>query len=96
MERIQVMVGSTRPARFGEKPGRWVAEQLAARADLDVELIDLRDYPLPFFEHDRPPGYTLREYPDEATARLGRKQLLGDDLKWWASALATARGGVPV
>jgi NAD(P)H-dependent FMN reductase len=73
MERIQVIIGSTRPDRFGEKPARWVAEQLAARGDLDVELVDLRDYPLPFFEASLPPAYTLREYPDEATARWGRK-----------------------
>ena len=73
MERIQVIMGSTRPARFGEKPARWVTEHLTARGDLDVELIDLRDYALPFFELERPPGYTLREYPDEATARWGRK-----------------------
>jgi NAD(P)H-dependent FMN reductase len=73
MERIQVIIGSTRPDRFGEKPARWVAERLAARGDLDVELVDLRDYPLPFFEASLPPAYTLREYPDEATARWGRK-----------------------
>ena len=27
------------------------------RADLDVELLDLRDYPLPFFEEAIPPGW---------------------------------------
>jgi NAD(P)H-dependent FMN reductase len=73
MERIQVISASTRPKRFGEKPARWVADHLSARGDLDVELVDLRDYPLPFFELDLPPAYTLREYPNEATARWGRK-----------------------
>jgi NAD(P)H-dependent FMN reductase len=55
MERIQVIAGTTRPDRFGDKPARWVTERLAGRGDLDVELIDLRDY------------------PDEATAGLGRR-----------------------
>jgi NAD(P)H-dependent FMN reductase len=73
MERIRVITGTTRPDRFGDKPARWVTEHLAARGDLDVELIDLRDYPLPFFELARPPAYTLRDYPDDAIARLGRK-----------------------
>jgi NAD(P)H-dependent FMN reductase len=73
MERIQVIIGSTRPARFAEKPARWVAEHLATRDDLDVELIDLRDYQLPFFEQPRPAAYTLRDYPDDAIARWGRK-----------------------
>jgi NAD(P)H-dependent FMN reductase len=73
MERIQVIVGSTRPNRFGEKPARWVAEHLAARGDLHVETIDLRDYPLPFFEQPLPPAYSLRDYPDDAIARWGAK-----------------------
>jgi NAD(P)H-dependent FMN reductase len=73
MERIQVIIGSTRPNRFGDRPARWVADQLGARDDLDVELVDLRDYPLPFFAHPQPPARTLREYPDEATARWGAK-----------------------
>jgi NAD(P)H-dependent FMN reductase len=73
MERIQVIIGSTRQNRFADKPARWVAEQLAARGDLDVELIDLRDYPLPLFELPLPPAYTLRDYPDDATARWGAK-----------------------
>jgi NAD(P)H-dependent FMN reductase len=73
MERVHVLLGSTRPTRFGEKPARWVADHLAARGDLDVELVDLRDYPLPLFERPRPPAYTLREYEDDALARWGRK-----------------------
>ncbi len=58
MERILVVMGTTRPARFGEKSARWVVEQLAGRGDLDVELVDLRDYELPFFELDRAPART--------------------------------------
>src|ERR1700712_3861565 len=73
MERIQLIIGSARPNRFADKPARWVADELAARGDLDVELVDLRDYPLPFFEEPAPPAYTLREYPDPTIARWGRK-----------------------
>ncbi|HEY8770882.1 MAG TPA: NAD(P)H-dependent oxidoreductase [Thermoleophilaceae bacterium] len=73
MERIGVILGSTRPARFSERPARWVAEALAARGDLDVEQLDLREYPLPFYEQPAPPARTLREYPDEAIERWGQK-----------------------
>jgi NAD(P)H-dependent FMN reductase len=73
VERIGVILGSTRPARFSERPARWVAEALAARGDLDVEQLDLRDYPLPFYEQPAPPARTLREYPDEAIERWGQK-----------------------
>jgi NAD(P)H-dependent FMN reductase len=73
VERIHVIIGSTRPARFGDKPARWVAERLAARGDLEVELVDLRDYPLPFFDRPAAPARTLREYPDAAIERWAKK-----------------------
>ena len=47
---IGVIIGSTREHRFGDKPAKWIAELAAARGDANVELIDLRDYPMPFFD----------------------------------------------
>jgi NAD(P)H-dependent FMN reductase len=47
---IAVIVGSTRPTRFADLPAQWILKQAQAREDMDVELIDLRDYPLPFFD----------------------------------------------
>lgn len=48
--RIGIVIGSTRPGRFADKPAQWIADLARARGDLDVEIVDLRDYPLPFFE----------------------------------------------
>ncbi len=48
--RIAVIVGSTRPTRFADAPAQWILKQAQARGDMDVELIDLRDHPLPFFD----------------------------------------------
>lgn len=48
--RIAVVVGSTRPTRFADTPAQWILKQAQARGDMDVELIDLRDHPLPFFD----------------------------------------------
>jgi NAD(P)H-dependent FMN reductase len=47
--RIALVVGSTRPTRFADKPARWMLKQAQARRDMEVELVDLRDHPLPFF-----------------------------------------------
>jgi NAD(P)H-dependent FMN reductase len=69
---IKVILASTRPARFGEKPAAWVMRRLTARADLAAQLIDLRDHPLPFFDQDAPAAYTGRDYPNEQIARWGR------------------------
>ena len=48
--KIAIVIGSTRVNRFGDKPAAWIAEIAKARGDLDVEIVDLRDYPLPFFD----------------------------------------------
>jgi NAD(P)H-dependent FMN reductase len=48
--RIAVIVGSTRPTRYADAPAQWILKQAQARGDLDVELVDLRDYPLPYFD----------------------------------------------
>ncbi|MEU8828661.1 NAD(P)H-dependent oxidoreductase [Streptomyces sp. NPDC048636] len=45
--RLAVVVGSTREGRFGPKVARWFTERAALRADMDVEVIDLADTPLP-------------------------------------------------
>jgi NAD(P)H-dependent FMN reductase len=47
---IAVIISTTRAMRFGEKPAKWIYDIAAARADMRVELIDLREYPMPFFD----------------------------------------------
>src|ERR1700743_3835244 len=48
--RIAVIIGSTRPTRFADTPAQGIHKQAQARGDIDVELVDLRDHPLPFFD----------------------------------------------
>jgi NAD(P)H-dependent FMN reductase len=48
--RIAIIVGSTRPARYADVPTQWMLKQAQARDDLEVEIVDLRDHPLPFFD----------------------------------------------
>lgn len=47
--RIALIIGSTRPTRFADKPAQWMLKQAKARDDMEVEVVDLRDHPLPFF-----------------------------------------------
>jgi NAD(P)H-dependent FMN reductase len=51
---VLVVLGSTRPSREGEKVARAIHAAAAARADLRAELVDLRDWPLPFFDEPKP------------------------------------------
>ncbi len=48
--KIAVIISSIRPTRFGDKPAKWIADHTAARGDVDVEIVDLKDYPLPLFD----------------------------------------------
>lgn len=48
--KIAVIIGSTRKARFADKPAGWLMEKVKDHPELDFELVDLRDYDLPFFD----------------------------------------------
>lgn len=55
--KIGIVISSTREGRFGDRPAQWIYELAAKRGDFDVELIDLRDYPMPFFAEAASPAY---------------------------------------
>ncbi len=48
--KIAIVVGSTRAARFADVPTQWIAKIAKSHADIDVEVVDLRDFPMPFFD----------------------------------------------
>jgi NAD(P)H-dependent FMN reductase len=52
MSKLQIIVGSTRPTRSADLVVPWVASVAASHGGFDVEVVDLRDWPLPLFaEH---------------------------------------------
>jgi NAD(P)H-dependent FMN reductase len=71
--RIQIIVGSTRPGRFADKPVEWLVDRLSDRDDFELDVLDLRDHPLPLFHSPMSPARTLRDYPNEEVAKLGRR-----------------------
>ena len=48
--KIAIIVGSTRPTRFADIPAQWILAQAQAHGQVDAEIVDLRDFPLPFFD----------------------------------------------
>jgi NAD(P)H-dependent FMN reductase len=48
--KIAIVIGTTRATRFGHKPARWIYDIAAQRDDINVEIADLRDFPMPFFD----------------------------------------------
>jgi NAD(P)H-dependent FMN reductase len=66
--KIGVIIGSVRPNRQGDKPAAWIAK-LARDSGLfgAVELVDLKDYPLPLF--DAPASDLWMPTPNAKAAR---------------------------
>jgi NAD(P)H-dependent FMN reductase len=47
--RLALVIGSTRPQRFADKPAQWLLDLATQRDDFILDRIDLRDFDLPFF-----------------------------------------------
>jgi NAD(P)H-dependent FMN reductase len=77
---ISVIVGSTRQGRFSEKPAQWIFQQLKKRGDVEARLLDLRDFPMPFFDQAVPP------------ASPGRPPYENEIVKRWTAAIGASDG----
>ncbi len=76
MMKIAVIIGSIREVRRGGRVAKWLMGQLKRYKDIAVELLDLNDYPLPFYnESDSPEGLE-----GKYTNNLGKKwaEKIGD------------------
>jgi NAD(P)H-dependent FMN reductase len=55
--KIGIIISTTRPGRFADVPTNWLFNIAKERDDADFEIVDLRDYPMPFFEEKLPLAY---------------------------------------
>jgi NAD(P)H-dependent FMN reductase len=65
--RLAIVIGSIRPNRFGGHAAQWIEEVARRRGDFEVELIDLKDYPMPLFAEEASPLYAPSK--DEVAGR---------------------------
>ena len=77
---ISVIVGSTRQGRFSEKPAQWILQRLESRGGIETRLLDLREFPLPFFDQPVPP------------AMPGRPPYENEMVKRWTAEIARSDG----
>src|SRR5437868_9419235 len=75
---ISVIIGSTRQGRFSEKPAQWILQELRKREAIQARLLDLRDFPMPFFDQPAPP------------AMPGRQPYEHEVVKKWTAQIAAA------
>lgn len=71
--KVKVILGSTRENRFSELVGAWIMRELGKREDAVCELLDLRDYDMPFFAESVSPSSKKEPYTHEAVARWTAK-----------------------
>ncbi len=79
MTTISVIVGSTRQGRFSEKPAQWIFQRLGQRKDIEARLLDLRDYPMPFFDQPMPPAMQGRPPYDHEVVKKWKAQIAVSD-----------------
>lgn len=79
---ISVIIGSTREGRFSEKPANWIARHLRERDGIETRLLDLRNFPMPFFDQPVSP------------AMPGRPPFPNEVVQKWTAEIAKADGFV--
>ncbi|HYR90589.1 MAG TPA: NAD(P)H-dependent oxidoreductase [Terriglobia bacterium] len=82
MTTISVIIGSTRQGRFSEKPAQWILQEFRRREGIEARILDLRDFPMPFFDQPVPP------------AMPGRAPYDNDVVKKWTAEIAKSDGFV--
>ncbi len=65
--RLKIIVASTRPGRKGPSVAAWVNEQGKQHSSFEIEMLDLAEINLPFF--DEPEHPRLQKYTHEHTKR---------------------------
>src|ERR1700683_1750193 len=48
--KIGIIISTPAAALLAHKPAQWVRDIAAQRGDIDTEIVDLRDFPMPFFD----------------------------------------------
>jgi len=69
--KIGIIISTTRPGRFADIPTNWLFNIANERDDADFEIVDLRDYPMPFFEEKMALAYAPTQ--NETALRWGKK-----------------------
>ncbi|RYF47139.1 MAG: NAD(P)H-dependent oxidoreductase [Cytophagaceae bacterium] len=76
MLKIAIIISTTRQTRFADKPASWLMNLAQKRSDMKFELLDLRDFPMPFFDEVASNAYAPSK---NETAQRWQKKVAGFD-----------------
>lgn len=71
--KLGIIVGTTREGRQTTKQAKWIANTAAQLDDVEVTVIDLADYPMPFFAEPISPRYNPNRVTDETAQKFLEK-----------------------
>src|ERR1700758_2152966 len=54
---IDIVIPPPRTGRCADKPVEWLWNLVSRRSDMEFEIVDLRRYPLPFFDESMSPAW---------------------------------------
>lgn len=75
---IKIIIGSTREGRFSDKPAKWIQDELSKIDGVESEVLDLKDYPMPFFNEAMGPSMIQEPYTNEVVQKWTAKIDEGD------------------
>jgi len=67
--KLAVITGTSRPGRQTIKQSHWIVNTATKIDDVEVEHVDLKDYPLPFFNEPVSPRYNPERVPEPAVQK---------------------------
>ncbi len=76
--KLLVIVGTTRPGRVTDRIAKWVASSANEMTDVNAEVVDLADYPMPFLNEAISPQYNPQRKPEGDIKRWLEKLSEGD------------------
>lgn len=70
---VKIILASVREGRFGDKPAAWIYDLAKNHTEFSVELLDLKDYPLPMFAEAVSPAFVKDAYASPEVNRWAEK-----------------------
>jgi NAD(P)H-dependent FMN reductase len=67
--RTGIIVGSTRQNRQGERVAAWARSLAAERPEIEPVVVDLKEWPLPFYDQPKPPKALEASYESDLARR---------------------------
>jgi NAD(P)H-dependent FMN reductase len=62
--KLAIILGTTREGRVSERMAKWVLKTAKDLPDTEIELLDLKDYPMPFFNEPVSPRFNPDRHPN--------------------------------